>query len=195
MLTSQDVIHSFFVPAFRIHKDVLPNRYTEVWFHATKPGSYHLFCSQYCGTDHAKMVGKIIVQEPDEYQAWLNHGGENSMSTQGRKLFQKLQCVSCHSADAEARAPVLEGLFSRRVTLRDGNNVIADEAYLRESILNPDAKVVAGFQPIMPSYVGQVDEEEILQLIVFLKGLGRGQTPARVEQADPPLELPERTVP
>ena len=189
-LTSQDVIHSFFVPAFRIHKDVLPDRYTDVWFEATKPGEYHLFCSQYCGTDHARMVGKVVVMQPEEYQKWLERGGENSMYTQGQKLFQKLECVTCHTGDAQAKGPVLEGLFGRRVELRDGRSVLANEQYLRESILVPDAKVVAGFQPIMPSYVGQVDEEEILQLIAFMKALGRGQTPERVEHGAPPLALP-----
>jgi cytochrome c oxidase subunit II len=184
-LTSQDVIHSFFVPAFRLHKDVLPDRYTTIWFHATKPGSYHLFCSQYCGTDHSRMVGKVVVMEPEDYEAWLLQGGESSMYTEGRKLFQKLECVGCHSANAQAKAPVLEGLFGRRVELRDGRGIKADEAYFRESILYPDAKVAAGYQPIMPSYVGQLDEEEMLQLIVFLKGLGPGQTPPRVEQSEP----------
>ena len=107
-MISQDVIHSFFVPAFRIHMDVLPGRYTTVWFQATKPGSYHLFCSQYCGTNHAKMIGEIIVMDGDEYQAWLNQGVDGGMAHEGRKLFQKLQCATCHSADAKARAPVLE---------------------------------------------------------------------------------------
>jgi cytochrome c oxidase subunit 2 len=185
-LISQDVIHSFFVPAFRIHQDVLPNRYTTVWFEATKPGKYHLFCSQYCGTDHAQMVGEVIVMSKEDFAHWLQQGPDGSLASEGRKLFRKLQCITCHSADAQARAPVLEELYGREVTLRDGKQVRADDAYLRESILVPDAKIVAGFQPIMPTYKGQVDEEEMLQLLAFIKGLKAGQTPQRTEAAEPP---------
>lgn len=185
-LTSQDVIHGFYVPAFRIHHDVLPNRYVTLWFEATKPGRYHLFCTQYCGTNHARMIGEIIVMEQIEFQAWLAQGPDGSLASEGRKLFQKLQCVSCHSGDAKSRAPVIEGIYNREVVLQDGRKVRADEAYLRESILNPDAKIVAGFQPIMPTYAGQVNEEEILQLITFLKALGPGQTPRRTEDFEPP---------
>jgi cytochrome c oxidase subunit 2 len=185
-MISQDVIHSFFVPAFRIHQDVLPGRYTTVWFEATQAGTYHLFCSQYCGTSHSDMVGKVIVMEEEAYEAWLTSGADGSTATQGRKLFQKLQCVSCHSADARARAPVLEELYGKQVYLQDGTTVRADASYLRESILYPDRKIVSGFQSIMPSFEGQVNEEEILQLIVFLKTLGPGQTPTRTEQAAPP---------
>jgi cytochrome c oxidase subunit II len=186
-MTSQDVIHSFFLPAFRIHMDVLPGRYTTIWFNATKPGRYHLFCSQYCGTNHAKMIGEVIVMTPDEYQTWLSQGVDGGLGAEGRKLFMKLQCSTCHSADAGARGPVLENLFQRQVTLDDGRTVRADETYLRESILYPDAKIVAGFKPIMPSYIGQVNEEEVLQLIAFLKALKPGQTPLRTEDAEPPL--------
>jgi cytochrome c oxidase subunit 2 len=186
-MISQDVIHSFFVPAFRVHMDVLPGRYTSVWFQPTKVGRFHLFCSQYCGTNHAKMIGEVVVLTPDEYQTWLNQGVDGGMVHAGRKLFQKLQCVTCHSADAKARAPVLEALYGSEVHLDDGKVVRADETYLRESILYPDAKIVAGYKPIMPSYKGQVDEDEILQLIAFLKALQPGQTPRRTESADPPL--------
>jgi cytochrome c oxidase subunit 2 len=186
-MTSEDVIHSFFVPAFRVHMDVLPGRYTTLWFHPTKAGRYHLFCSQYCGTNHAKMIGEIVVLSSDEYQSWLNQGVDGGMAQAGRKLFQKLQCVTCHSADAKARAPVLEALYLSEVHLDSGKIVRADETYLRESILYPDAKIVAGYKPIMPSYKDQVDEEEILQLIAFIKALRPGQTPPRTESADPPL--------
>jgi cytochrome c oxidase subunit 2 len=186
-MTSQDVIHSFYVPAFRIHMDVLPGRYTTAWFTATKPGRYHLFCSQYCGTNHAKMIGEIVVMDLDEYQKWQSQGVDGGLATDGRKLFLKLQCVTCHSANAQAQGPLLEDVFGSDVALQDGKKVRADEAYLRESILFPDAKVVAGFKPIMPSYQGQVNEEEILQLIAFLKSLRAGQTPPRVETAEPPL--------
>jgi cytochrome c oxidase subunit 2 len=185
-LISQDVIHSFFVPAFRIHQDVLPNRYTTVWFEPTKTGVHHLFCSQYCGTNHAKMVGQVVVMSPEDYQAWLTHDADGSMANKGRQLFQKLQCVTCHSANSGARGPLLENLYGRDVYLQDGQVVRADESYLRESILDPDAKIVEPFKSIMPSFKGQVSEEEILELVTFLKGLRRGQTPPRVEDADPP---------
>jgi cytochrome c oxidase subunit II len=186
-MISQDVIHSFFVPAFRIHMDVLPGRYTTVWFHATKPGRYSLFCSQYCGTNHAKMIGEVIVMPLDEYQTWLDQGVDGGLATQGRKMFMKLQCVTCHSANAKARAPVLEELYMTQVTLDNGKTVRADDTYLRESILFPDAKIVAGFKPIMPSFQGQINEEEVLQLIAFIRSLKHGQTPSRTESADPPL--------
>jgi cytochrome c oxidase subunit II len=186
-MISDDVIHSFFVPAFRIHMDVLPGRYTTVWFHATKPGRYNLFCSQYCGTNHAKMIGEVIVMDTGEYQTWLNQRVDGGLAMEGRKLFLKLQCVTCHSADAKARAPLLEGLYLMRVNLDNGKTVRADESYLRKSILFPDTKLVAGYQSIMPSYQGQINEEEVLQLIAFLKALGPGQTPPRTENAEPPL--------
>lgn len=188
-MISQDVIHSFFVPAFRIHQDVLPGRYTTVWFQATKPGTYHLFCSQYCGTDHARMVGSVVVLEQTEFEAWLASGSDGSLAAEGRKLFQKLQCVTCHSADARARGPVLENLHGAAVPLSDGRTVRADAAYLRESILAPDAKIVAGFQPSMPSFQGLIDEEEMAQLLVFIKSLKAGATPRRTEEAEPPSRL------
>src|SRR5262249_36645654 len=127
LLTSEDVIHSFFVPAFRIHMDVLPGRYTSVWFRATKPGTYHLFCSHDCGTNHAGMIGRVIVMEPTEYQRWLSRRAEGSLALEGRKVFLKYRCLSCHSADENARGPVLEQLYRRRVHLRDGRTVVADE--------------------------------------------------------------------
>jgi cytochrome c oxidase subunit 2 len=185
-LTSQDVIHSFFVPEFRIHRDAVPGRYLHAWFQATKPGRYHLFCSQYCGTNHSRMIGEVVVMEQEDFQTWLNQKVDGSMAMEGRKLFLKLQCVACHSADAHAKAPVLEGLYRTQVELQDGRTVLADDDYLRESILNPPAKVVRGFQPIMPSFQDQVDEMEILQLLAFIKSLGPGQTPPRVERAEPP---------
>ena len=194
-MISQDVIHSFFVPAFRIHQDVLPERYSTVWFQATKPGKYHLFCSQYCGTDHSRMIGEVIVMDKDAFRAWLDTGVDGSMAVEGRKLFQKLQCVTCHSADSRARAPVLEDLYGRTVQLQDGRTVQAEDAYLRESILYPDAKIVAGFQSIMPSFKGEVNEEEIAQLIAFIKSLRPGQTPRRNEEADPPAVKRSRKSP
>lgn len=190
LLTSEDVIHSFFVPEFRVHMDVLPNRYTSVWFQATQPGTYNLFCSQYCGTSHAGMIGKVYVLEPTDYQHWLQLHAEGSLALEGRKTFLKYRCISCHSADPEARAPVLEELYLKPVRLRDGRTVVADEDYIRESIYNPSAKVVAGWEDIMPTFKGQVTEEEIVKLIAYIKSLKKGETPRRVEEYPPPVATP-----
>jgi cytochrome c oxidase subunit 2 len=190
LLTSEDVIHSFFVPDFRIHVDVLPGRYTSVWFQPTRAGTYHLFCSQYCGTNHAGMVGRIVVMERVEYQEWLHLHAEGSLALQGRKTFLKYRCLSCHSADENARAPVLEELYGSRVHLRDGRTVTADEDYIRESIYKPGAKIVVGWENIMPTFKGQVSEEEIIELIAFIKSLRRGDTPPRVEEFPPPTDTP-----
>jgi cytochrome c oxidase subunit 2 len=171
-LTSEDVIHSFYVPAFRIKMDAVPGRYQTAWFKATKTGSYHLFCAEYCGAEHARMVGRVVVLEPGAYQTWLAGGPTpESPVRAGEKLFTDLNCSTCHRADAAGRGPVLEGLFGRRVTLQNGETVVADEAYLRESILNPAARVVAGYQPVMPTYLGQVSEESVMQLIAYLRSL------------------------
>jgi cytochrome c oxidase subunit 2 len=187
-MTSKDVIHSFFVPDFRVHMDVIPGRYTTAWFQATRTGTFRLFCSQYCGTNHSLMIGQVVVMEPDAFERWLESKADNSMAAKGRKLFQKLQCVSCHSANVKARAPVLEAIYKTRVTLQDGSAVLADDAYLKESILYPDAKIVAGYRSpsIMPSFEGLVTEEELNELLAFLRTLGPGQTPPRVEDAAPP---------
>lgn len=188
-LTSQDVVHSFYIPAFRAHMDAIPGRYTTVWFQATKVGRFHLFCSEYCGTNHSAMIGEVIVLSAQDYQDWLKAGADTSLATRGEQQFRKLQCIACHSADTRARAPVLENLWLSRVTLHDGRGVIADEAYLRESIRTPDAKIVAGYQSpsIMPSYGPDlVDEDALIELVAFLRALGPGQTPRRVENAEPP---------
>jgi cytochrome c oxidase subunit 2 len=187
LLTSEDVIHSFFTPAFRLHMDVLPDRYSSAWFEATRRGEYHLFCSQFCGTSHAMMVGKVIAMEPAEYQAWLTTKAEGSLALQGRKVFLEHRCLSCHSADDDARGPVLETLYRKPVHLRDGSAAIADEQYLRESILHPGAKVVAGYENIMPTFAGLVSAEEVNALIAFLESLDAGATPHRVESFPPPV--------
>lgn len=171
-LISQDVIHSFFVPAFRVKQDVLPNRYVNTWFEATKPGTYHLFCSQYCGTKHSAMIGEVVVMKPEDYETWLASGkAEGSLASNGEKLFQQLGCITCHRADSGARGPNLQGLYGRPVRLTDGREVMADDDYIRESVLQPNAKIVSGFQPIMPTFQGVVSEDDILQLIAYLKTL------------------------
>jgi cytochrome c oxidase subunit 2 len=180
IMSSQDVIHSFFVPAFRIKQDVLPGRFTETWFHTTKVGTYHLFCSQYCGTEHSGMIGQVIVMEPTAYQAWLaNEGSTGNLASNGQQLFQQLGCATCHRSDTQGRGPNLDGLFGKQVMLTDGRTVTADENYLRESILNPGAKVVAGFKPIMPSFQGQVSEESLMALVAYIKTLSQPQQASR----------------
>jgi cytochrome c oxidase subunit II len=172
IMTSEDVIHDVFVPAFRVKADVLPGRYTNIWFQPTKPGRYHLFCAEYCGTRHSGMIGEVVVMEPSEYQAWLSGGTpEGSLASAGEKLFADLACNTCHRPEAQGRGPMLQGLFGKTVTLQTGQTVVADEAYIRESILNPSAKVTAGFQPIMPTFQGLVSEEQLLELIEYVKTL------------------------
>jgi cytochrome c oxidase subunit 2 len=170
-MISEDVIHSFFIPAFRVKMDVLPDRYTTLWFEATKPGEYQLYCTEYCGTDHADMSGRVFVMEPAEYARWLAGVASDRPQSLGEKLFTQFRCHNCHQEDANARCPSLKGLFGRKVALADGRTVTVDENYLRESILQPMAKVAAGFQPVMPSYQGQLNEEQVQQLVAYLKTL------------------------
>jgi cytochrome c oxidase subunit 2 len=170
--TSEDVIHDVFVPAFRVKADVIPGRYVTLWFRPTKAGRYHLFCAEYCGTKHSGMTGEVVVMEPAEYQAWLSGGVQGgSMADAGQKLFVDLACNTCHRPDAQGRGPVLDGLLGKTVALQGGGTVVADEAYLRESILNPSAKITNGYQPIMPTFQGLVSEEQLLQLIEYVKSL------------------------
>ena len=170
-MTSEDVIHSFFVPAFRTKSDVLPGRYTTTWFTPTKPGKYHLFCAEFCGTNHSAMIGWVYAMEPQEYQAWLSGGAEGSLASTGEKLFQDLACANCHHLTDQGRCPNLRNVFGSQVQLSDGTMVKADEAYVRESILNPSAKIVAGYQNIMPTFQGLVTEEGVLQLVEYIKSL------------------------
>jgi cytochrome c oxidase subunit 2 len=180
-MTSEDVIHSFFVPAFRMKQDVLPGRYTRAWFRATKPGEYHLFCAEYCGTKHSEMIGKVYVLEPQEYERWLSGAlaGEPPAET-GRKLFESLRCDTCHPVGPGAevagapnllRGPSLVGIFGTQVALADGGTALVNEEYVRESILRPMQRVTKGFEPVMPSFEGQLGEEQVLQIIAYLKTL------------------------
>ena len=172
VMTSEDVIHDFYVPAFRIHTDVLPGRYTTQWFTPTEVGTYHLFCSQYCGTGHALMGGDVIVQTEADYQKWSGGGTQATTAETGAQLFQQSGCIACHSGAAGAPAPDLVGVFGSQVQLADGQTVTANEDYIRESILNPTAKVVKGFQPIMPSYQGRLTEAEVFAMVAYIKSLG-----------------------
>lgn len=178
-LASEDVIHSFFIPAFRIKHDVVPGRYDTMWFTATKPGRYHIFCAEYCGTEHSGMVGWVTVMNDSDYENWVAGGGtEGSMAQQGERLFEQYGCSTCHQTDQQGRGPNLRGVYGSRVQLTDGRSVVADDAFIRESILNPNAKVVAGYRPdVMPTFQGQVSEEQLLQLIVYIKSLSNSGTP------------------
>lgn len=188
IMTSEDVIHDFFVPAFRVKADVLPGRYTQLWFQSTKPGRYQLFCAEYCGTRHSGMTGQVVVMEPTAYQVWLSGGtAEGSLASAGGKLFQDLACNTCHRPDAQGRGPVLQGLFGKSQTLLSGEAIVVDEAYVRESILQPSAKITAGFQPIMPAFQGLVTEEQLLELIEYVKSL---QTQPQELGARPPSDQP-----
>jgi len=188
-MTSEDVIHSFYVPAFRVKADVVPGRYTSEWFEAVKPGEYHLFCAEYCGTEHSRMIGKIIVMEPHEYQLWLRGDDDSSVGlaagTEGRTLsaaqageavFNNTGCQTCHAVDestdtALMNGPALYGLFGQEVTLKHGGTVTVDENYIRKSIMDPMSEIVVGYQPLMPTYAGRISEEKVLQLIAYIKSL------------------------
>jgi cytochrome c oxidase subunit 2 len=173
ILASEDVIHDFYVPAFRVKMDVVPGRYNTMWFRPTKPGRYHFFCSQYCGTNHALMEGWVTVMEPSDYASWLSGsaGAEEDPVVAGEKLFAEKACSTCHLGDGTGRAPSLNGLYDGTVRLADGSTVTADDAYIRESILAPNAKIVAGYQPLMPSFQGQLTEEQILSLTAYIRSL------------------------
>ncbi len=189
IMTSQDVIHSFYVPAFRLKQDVLPGRYTTMWFRATRPGTYHLFCAQYCGTQHSGMIGDVVVMEPAEYQTWLSGGvPAGSLAQTGQALFQQLGCSTCHRFDVQGRGPNLTGVFGKPVSLEDGRTVVADENYVRESILVPAAKVVSGFKPVMPSFQGQVSEEQLDALIAYVKSLSQAPTAQASAASQKPKE-------
>ncbi len=186
VLTSEDAIHSFFVPAFRIKKDAVPGRYNIAWFRATKTGSFHLFCAEYCGTQHSRMIGRVVVMEPEEYQVWLAGGrAPESPVLAGEKLFSELNCITCHRPDDAGRGPVLDGIFGRPVRLAGGERVLADAAYVRESILSPAARVTAGYQPVMPTYQGQVNEEQLIALIAYIESLQVQSAGAPAGRASP----------
>lgn len=172
-MTSEDVLHSLYFPAFRTKCDVIPGRYTSVWFHPTKTGIYHIFCAEYCGTQHSGMIGWVIVQEPQEYEAWLAGGkaGTTTPAQRGEELFTSLACITCHRDDTAGRGPTLAGIFGKRILLSTGASLTADDGYLRESILSPATKVVAGYQPVMPTFQGQVSEEDVMSLIAYIKTL------------------------
>jgi cytochrome c oxidase subunit 2 len=179
-MASEDVIHSFSIPAFRVRHDVVPGHYDNLWFTATKPGDYHLFCTEYCGLWHSKMIGWVHVMNEKDWANWSSGGGgQGSLADQGQKEFQQLGCATCHLLDTQGRCPNLRGLYNKPVQLSTGDTVIANDAYIRESILEPNAKIVSGFEPnVMPNFKGQVSEEQVIQLIAFIKSLAPSGTGA-----------------
>ena len=186
IMTSEDVIHSFYVPAFRTKMDVVPGRYTYYWFRAEKTGTYRLFCAEYCGAEHSLMRGSIIVMTPAEYENWLATRGQvgGAGPKTGEELFTLHTCDTCHRDDSAVQAPILTGLFGREESFTDGSAAVVDENYLRESILNPAAKVVTGYNAIMPTYQGRISEEDLVQLILYVKSLGAPEATATEEPAE-----------
>jgi cytochrome c oxidase subunit II len=179
-IISQDVFHSFSIPAFRIKREAIPGRYTTVWFEATTPGTYHLFCTQYCGTNHSAMIGDIVVLTPGDFKKWLDESTSGmSLAQNGERLFASLSCGACHNGRADARGPSLAGVYGAELTLTSGQKTTADEAYLREAILNPSEHVTQGYSPIMPTYQGQISEDGVISLVEYIKALN---TNYRVDQ-------------
>ena len=171
-MISQDVFHSFSIPDFRVKREVIPGRYTTVWFNATTPGTYHIFCTQYCGTLHSAMIGEVTAMSPEDYEAWTKGSTSGmSLSQNGERIFASMGCNSCHSGSAAARGPNLAGVYGTKLRLADGSQVLVNDAYLRDAILNPSAHVTAGFAPIMPTYQGQVSEDGLIDLVEYIKSL------------------------
>jgi cytochrome c oxidase subunit II len=173
VMTSEDVIHSFFVPAFRLKQDVVPGKQVSTWFHATETGTFHLFCAEFCGTAHSAMLGDIVVMPAEQYAAWLTRGNTmEDLAQRGRRLFTRYNCSGCHDQPAAVHAPVLDHLYGALVPTRDGRMVRADDLYLRDSILRPEKDIVAGYDPLMPSFQNVIPESDVLDLIAYLKSLG-----------------------
>ena len=171
-MISQDVFHSFSIPDFRVKREVIPGRYSTVWFEATQTGTFHIFCTQYCGTQHSGMIGEVTVLTPDDYKKWLQESTSGmSLAQNGERLFASMQCNSCHSGTAAARGPNLAGVYGSRLTLADGGQVLVNDAYLRDAILNPSQHVTAGFAPIMPTYQGQISEDGLIDLVEYIKNM------------------------
>jgi len=171
-MISQDVFHSFSIPDFRVKREVIPGRYTTVWFNATTPGTYHIFCTQYCGTQHSGMIGEVTVLTPDDYQKWLAQSTSGmSLAQNGERLFASMGCNACHSGNAAARGPNLAGVYGSKLTLTDGSQVLVNDAFLRDAILNPSQHITAGFAPIMPTYQGQISEDGLIDLVEYVKNL------------------------
>jgi len=179
-MISQDVFHSFSIPDFRVKREVIPGRYTTVWFEATTPGTYHIFCTQYCGTQHSGMIGEVTVLSPDDYQRWIQQSTSGmSLAQNGERLFASMGCNACHSGNAAARGPNLAGVYGSKLTLTNGSQVLVNDAYLRDAILSPSQHITAGYAPIMPTYQGQISEDGLIDLVEYIKNL---QSNFRVQQ-------------
>lgn len=185
---SQDVIHSFFIPAFRVKRDVLPGHYTSTWFEATQPGDYHLFCAEYCGTEHSRMTGTVHVLSPSDYARWLDLKGSRevlgptplkpkSMEEDGQEIFETVGCGNCHTNEDTPRAPTLYGIFGKKRQMQNGEILTADREYLRSNILTPNDKITAGYEATMPTYQGNLTEEQLNALIAYIKSLGTAEEP------------------
>jgi cytochrome c oxidase subunit II len=181
--TSEDVLHSLYFPTFRVKADAIPGRYSEIWFEPTLTGDFHMFCAEYCGTSHSGMIGRVVVMEPRDYQAWLSGSDGQPLAVRGQQLFQQLACVTCHLNDGTGRGPSLAGVPGSKVELANGTGVVADDGYIRESILTPQAKLVSGFQPVMPTFQGLVNEEGVMALIEYIKSLPAPAAPAQTATA------------
>ncbi len=178
IMTSEDVIHDLSIPAFRIKHDVLPGRYDALWFQPTQTGSYHLFCTQFCGTDHAAMIGEVVVLSQPDYQRWLDaQAPGETLAKAGETLFARYGCSGCHDGTSTVKAPPLAGLYGSPVTLADGRQVVADDRYLHDAITLPASQPVAGYPPLMPSFAGRIAEEDLFKLVAYLKSLGRPEAP------------------
>lgn len=187
-LISQDVFHSFSIPAFRVKREAIPGRYSSVWFEATTPGTYHLFCTQYCGTEHSHMVGEVVALTPDDYKKWLaGSTSGSSLAQNGERLFASLSCNACHNARPDSRGPSLVNAYGSKLTLTNGQTITVDDAYLREAILNPSQHVTQGFAPIMPTYQGQISEEGVISLVEYIKNL---DSDYRIQQTTTTTTLP-----
>ena len=177
VMASQDVIHSFYIPALRLKHDVVPGRYQDLEIEIDKPGHYHLFCAEYCGTDHSGMIGEIVAMEPADFSKWLTQQAPSSpLADEGGMLFRELGCSGCHGNGSKVRAPPLEGVYGKPVPLSDGTSVIADDKYIRDSILLPRSQIVASYEPLMPSFEGKVSEDQLLRLVIYIKSLA-GHSP------------------
>ena len=183
IFTSEDVLHAIYIPAFRVKADAIPGRYSSIWFTPTRAGEYHLFCAEYCGTKHSGMIGRVVVMEPNDYQAWLSGGGGLSMQARGEQLFQQFGCASCHLPDGSGRGPSLAGKYRSEESLANGTTVTVDDTYIRESVLTPQMRLVAGYQPVMPTFQGQVNEEGLMSLIEYIKSLPTAGQPAAATPA------------
>jgi len=192
-LISQDVFHSFSIPAFRVKREAIPGRYTTVWFEATQLGTYHLFCTQYCGTSHSAMIGEVTVLSPEDYKKWLASSTSGvSLAQNGERLFASLSCNACHNGQPDARGPSLADVYGSKLNLSTGEPVLVDEAYLRQAILNPSEHITQGYVPIMPTYQGQISEEGLISLVEYIKNLSSNY---RVQQTlNTTALLPEQPV-